>query len=65
MYVPTELPTFSREQLVAMQGMSYPDLAYEIVSPLWGTALMRLTFAANLGETYAEFRHPAVAPLSS
>ena len=27
LYVPTELPRFSREQLMAMQGMSYPDLA--------------------------------------
>ena len=63
LYVPTELPTFSREQLVAMQGMSYPDLAYEIVSPFVGDCIDEADLRAILHETYAEFRHPAVAPL--
>jgi threonine synthase len=63
LYVPTSLPTFSREQLVAMQGMSYPDLAYEIVSPFVGDCTDEADLRAILSETYAEFRHPAVAPL--
>jgi len=63
LYVPTELPTFSREQLIAMQGMSYPDLAYEIVSPFVGDCIDEADLHAILNETYAEFRHPAVAPL--
>jgi len=63
LYVPTELPTFSREQLKAMQGMSYPDLAYEIVSPFVGDCIDEVDLRAILHETYAEFRHPAVAPL--
>ena len=63
LYVPTSLPTFSHEQLVAMQGMRYPDLAYEIVSPFVGECIDEADLRAILNETYAEFRHPAVAPL--
>ena len=46
-----------------MQGMSYPDLAYEIVSPFVGDCIDEADLRAILNETYAEFRHPAVAPL--
>ena len=63
LYVPNTLPTFSREQLADMQGMSYPDLAYEIVSPFVGDCIDETDLRAILNETYAEFRHPAVAPL--
>lgn len=63
LYVPNTLPIFGREQLTAMQGMSYPDLAYEIVSPFVGDCIDETDLRAILNETYAEFRHPAVAPL--
>ena len=63
LYVPNTLPTFSREQLADMQGMSYPDLAYEIVSPFVGDCIDETDLRAILNETYTEFRHPAVAPL--
>ena len=46
-----------------MQGMSYPDLAYEIVSPFVGDCIDEADLRAILNETYTEFRHPAVAPL--
>jgi threonine synthase len=46
-----------------MQGMSYPDLAYEIVSPFVGDCIDETDLRAILNETYTEFRHPAVAPL--
>ena len=44
LYVPTSLPTFSHEQLIAMQGMRYPDLAYEIISPFVGECIDAVSY---------------------
>ena len=63
LYVPTYLPKFDAEKLRAMQTMSYPDLAYEIVSPFIGDCINETDLRAILQETYSSFRHPAVAPL--
>ena len=63
LYVPTALPKFNTEQLRAMQDMSYPELAYEIVSPFIGDCINEQDLRAILDDTYANFRHPAVAPL--
>lgn len=63
LYVPTSLPTFSQSQLAAMQDMTYPELAYEIIAPFVGDCIAESDLRAILNDTYAEFRHPAVAPL--
>ena len=63
LYVPTYLPKFDAEKLCAMQTMSYPDLAYEIVSPFIGDCINEADLRAILKDTYSSFRHPAVAPL--
>ena len=33
LYVPETLPKFSVEQIEAMRGMAYPELALEIIRP--------------------------------
>ena len=63
LYVPTYLPKFDAEKLRVMQTMSYPDLAYEIVSPFIGDCINEDDLRAILKDTYSSFRHPAVAPL--
>ena len=63
LYVPTSLPHFSKEDLLAMREMSYAELAYEIVAPFVGPCIAESDLRAILNDTYAEFRHPAVAPL--
>ena len=63
LYVPTYLPKFDAGKLGAMQTMSYPDLAYEIVSPFIGDCINEADLRAILKDTYSSFRHPAVAPL--
>jgi len=63
LYVPTYLPKFDADKLRAMQTMSYPDLAYEIVSPFIGDCINEADLRAILQDTYSSFRHPAVAPL--
>ena len=63
LYVPTELPVFDASELRAMRDMSYPDLAYTIVAPFVGESIGESDLREIISATYAEFRHPAVAPM--
>ena len=63
LYVPEQLPTFSPEKIASFAGLPYPELAYEIVSPFVADCIPAHDLRAILEETYAEFRHDAVAPL--
>ncbi|MBR5285114.1 MAG: threonine synthase [Clostridia bacterium] len=62
LYVPTDYPRFTPEQISAMQELSYAALAAEVITPyLPGfTKEEVLTFTEA---AYAPFRNPAVAPL--
>ncbi|GHD26879.1 threonine synthase [Parahalioglobus pacificus] len=63
LYVPETLPKFSVEQIEAMRGMAYPELALEIIRPFVADCIPEDDLAQILQDTYAEFRHGAVAPL--
>ncbi len=63
LYVPEHLPTFSADEIAAMAGMDYPDLARRIITPFVGDCVPEDDLAAILADTYSEFRHNAVAPL--
>ena len=63
LYVPAELPTFSREEIAAMAALDYPQLALKIISPFVDDSIPPHDLKAIIDETYAEFRHNAVAPM--
>lgn len=63
LYVPQDLPTFSREEIAAMAELDYPELALRIVTPFVHDCIPEDDLRAILADTYAEFRHNAVAPL--
>lgn len=63
LYVPEELPQFSQEQISGWAVLSYPELAFEIMHPFIGDAIPVDEQKRLIEETYAEFRHTAVAPL--
>ena len=63
LYVPQTLPTFSREEIAAMAGLDYPQLAQKILTPFVADCIAADDLQVILAETYAEFRHRAVAPL--
>ena len=63
LYVPAELPSFSPEQIASWSGLAYHELAYEILLPFVSDCIPAEDFKAILAETYADFSHPAVAPL--
>ena len=63
LYVPETLPRFSHEDIAAMAAMDYPELALKIVSPFVDDCIPGADLKAIIDETYAEFRHNAVAPM--
>ncbi|MCB1699609.1 MAG: threonine synthase [Pseudomonadales bacterium] len=63
LYVPETLPTFSRDEIAAMAALDYPALALKIISPFVDDCIPAGDLKAIIDETYAEFRHNAVAPM--
>lgn len=63
LYVPQELPKFSREEITAMAGMDYVELAQKIITPFVDDCIAAADLQSILQDTYAEFRHNAVAPM--
>ena len=63
LYVPEKLPTFSKADIEAMAALDYPQLAERIIAPFVDDCIPAPELRAILQETYAEFRHNAVAPM--
>ena len=64
LYVPDSWPVFSREQIAALAGRPYAEVACEIVRPFVGGAIADADLSRMAHEAYGTFRHPAVAPLA-
>ncbi|MCB1855466.1 MAG: threonine synthase [Halieaceae bacterium] len=64
LYVPETLPTFTREEIAAMAELDYPQLAYRVIAPFVGDCIPAADLQGIIEQTYAEFRHNAVAPLT-
>jgi threonine synthase len=63
LYVPQTLPTFSAEEIADMASLDYPALAQKIITPFVSDCIPAADLTSIIAETYAEFRHGAVAPL--
>jgi len=63
LYVPAGWPRFTDRDMRALRGLSYADLAFEIVQPFIGSTIEAEALSTMLRETYAGFDHAAVAPL--
>jgi threonine synthase len=63
LYVPETLPTFSPEEIAGMASMNYAQLAEKIITPFVADSIPADDLRTILEETYAEFRHNAVAPM--
>lgn len=64
LYVPKELPHFSLQEISSWKDLSYPDLALKIIAPFIGDEIPAGSLRRIIEESYAEFDHPEVAPLS-
>ncbi len=63
LYLPENWPVFTREDIRAMQQMSYAELAIRVMTPFLGGRIHESDFAKIVNDTYHSFAHSAVAPL--
>ncbi|WP_323035875.1 threonine synthase [Pararhodobacter sp.] len=63
LYVPQSVPTLSADQIAAMAGQSYEDIAFQVMKPFIGDAFTDAEFHGLIATAYAGFGHAARAPL--
>ncbi len=63
LYVPENLPSFSQAEIASWVGLSYEELAFNIISPFVSDALSDVELKAIIEKSYSSFRHTAIAPL--
>jgi threonine synthase len=63
LYLPEEWPQFSQAEIAALRDLPYVELAYRVMQPFVGDAFDAPTFRRLIGEAYASFDTPDVAPL--
>ena len=65
LYVPTELPHFSTEEIASWRELSYPDLAMKVITPFISDEIPTADLRNIIEGSYAAFNHPEVAALES
>ena len=63
LYLPAEWPKFSTAEIASLKGLDYNELAFRIMRPFVGDTFDEATFRRLIGEAYASFETPEVAPL--
>jgi threonine synthase len=63
LYVPASIPQLSAEEISALRGLAYDDLAYAIISRFTGEEIEPAALKRIIDESYATFRHEDVTPL--
>ena len=63
LYVPESWPVISAADLRRFAGLSYAEVAVEVMLPFLGGSITRADFARMVGAAYATFSHHSVAPL--
>lgn len=64
LYVPETIPQLSHDDLAAMAGLSYAEIAFRVMKPYVGGEIDDTTFRRIVEEAYATFSHDAVVPLN-
>lgn len=63
LYVPERLPRLSADEITALRGLSYEDIAYRIMRPFVAENFDELTLRRLIAAAYGGFAHRARAPL--
>ena len=63
LFLPAEWPRFSEEEIAAMAGLPYAELAVRIIAPFVGDCLTEEELRALCEQAYGRFAHAAVTPL--
>ncbi|AWK85867.1 threonine synthase [Azospirillum thermophilum] len=63
LYVPKSWPRFTEDDIRAMRGLPYSEVAVRVMLPFLGGAIAEDEFRAIVKDAYATFDHAAVTPL--
>ena len=63
LYVPATVPTLTTDQIAAMAGQSYEEVAFTVMRPFIGDTFTDDEFRTLIANAYAGFGHTARAPL--
>ncbi len=64
LYLPAEWPSFSADEIAAMRGLPYAELAQRVMQPFVGDCLSPQRLGELCEEAYGRFSHAAVTPLT-
>jgi len=63
LYVPETIPQMSHDDIAAMAGLSYEEIAFRVMRPYVGDTFSDAEFRDIIAKAYANFGHTARAPL--
>jgi threonine synthase len=63
LYVPETWPTFSAEEIAALAGLPYEEVAFRVMWPFVGESFSEVEFRGIISRAYAGFNHVARCPL--
>ncbi|MDO8882707.1 MAG: threonine synthase [Pseudotabrizicola sp.] len=63
LYVPESIPTMTQDEIAALAGQSYEEIAYRVMRPYLGDTFDDDEFRGLLAAAYKPFGHVARAPL--
>ncbi len=63
LYSPREWPHFSEDEIAALRGLPYPELAARVMQPFVGDSLTPARLRELCETAYGRFAHKAVTPL--
>ncbi|GAA3869068.1 threonine synthase [Celeribacter arenosi] len=63
LYVPETIPEMSADDIAALAGLSYEDIAFRVMKPFIGTTFTDAEFRDIIARAYSVFGHDARAPL--
>ena len=64
LYVPEEWPQFSHDEIAALRGLPYAELAARVMQPFVGDCLSADCLRELTAKAYGRFAHAAVTPLT-
>jgi len=63
LYVPETWPRLTADEIRALRGLRYEEIAFRIMRPFVGGEIADADLQAMIADAYATFRHQAVVPL--
>ncbi len=63
LYVPEAWPTLSADEIAALAGKPYAEVARRVISPFVAGAIPQAALDLMIDDAYRSFRHPATTPL--